>query len=140
MRRALVGSTKRWSVICIIRSKTYIFFLLFFRQLHEIFFSVFCFVPLKNIDTFFSLLGNVVRQRIFVLFDFFALPKKRYTIFCEASGEVLKMMQETCQEYYQASSSYNTLLRKAETEEPEIDAIRKVLFVLYLNDDVDFSA
>lgn len=50
----------------------------------------------------------------------------RYNIFREATAEVLAIMQETCEETFQGSEAYVQLLRKADRDEAEMEALKKV--------------
>lgn len=51
---------------------------------------------------------------------------QRYNIFEEAAAEVLLRMQETCGEAFQRSAALERLLNKAEKDEAEMEALRKV--------------
>lgn len=50
----------------------------------------------------------------------------RYSIFNEAAEEVLQVLQEKCEMAFQASPAYEVLLRKAEKDEAEMQALDKV--------------
>lgn len=50
----------------------------------------------------------------------------RYNIFEEASAEVLRRMQETCEEAFKRSEALGSLMSKAERDEAELEALRKV--------------
>ncbi|CAB1101804.1 unnamed protein product [Ectocarpus sp. CCAP 1310/34] len=49
----------------------------------------------------------------------------RYTIFSEAAAEVLEVLQERCEMAFQASPAYEELLRKAEQDEAQMEALDK---------------
>eukprot|EP00903_Cladosiphon_okamuranus_P012689 g11867.t1 len=68
-------------------------------------------------------LSEPCRQRIL------ASEVTRYNIFNEAAAEVLQVLQEKCEMAFQASPAYEVLLRKAEKEEAEMQALDKAKLV-----------
>lgn len=50
----------------------------------------------------------------------------RYNIFEEATAEVLNLMQATCNERFQRSEVLFQLLSRAQKEEAEMEALKKV--------------
>lgn len=52
--------------------------------------------------------------------------RHRYSIFSEAAAEVLEVLQVRCEMAFQASPAYEELLRKAESDEAQMEALDKV--------------
>ncbi|CAM9331891.1 unnamed protein product, partial [Scytosiphon promiscuus] len=63
------------------------------------------------------------RQRIL------ASEVTRYTIFNEAAAEVLEVLRTTCEDAFQACPAYEVLLRRAEKDEAQLEALGKAKLV-----------
>ncbi|CAM9574915.1 unnamed protein product, partial [Hapterophycus canaliculatus] len=72
------------------------------------------------------------RQRIL------ASEVTRYTIFNEAAAEVLEVLRDKCEDAFQACPAYEVLLRRAEKDEAQLEALNKAKLVC--QKEVSFNA